>query len=220
MIPLKTWETVRLRCRRDGEAIKVVARELNIAPNTVRKYLRRDDPPGRRARPRACMLDRYQPRIDELILSTPKITAVRVGSYLREIVDPEVRIDERTLRMYVAARRAVLVPKEAFNRACYAPGDQAQFDFSPMTVILAGVLTVVQLFVMRLSYSACLFARASLRCDRPSLFAGLLEACANFGGTPRTAIFDNPKTAVTRILRGRSREENDAFAASLCVNVS
>lgn len=213
VIPLETWETVRHRCRRDGEAIKVVARDLNLAPNTVRKYLRGDDPPARRPRPRACILDRYQPRIDDLIRSTPKITAVRVGSYLREIVDPELRIDERTLRMYVAARRAALIPKEAFIRACYAPGDQAQFDFSPMSVMLAGVLVVVQLFVMRLSYSACLFARASMRCDRPSLFAGLLEACVHFGGTPRTAIFDNATTAVTRILRGRSREENDAFAA-------
>lgn len=213
MIPLNTWETIRHRCRRDGEHIKTVARDLDVAPNTVRKYLRQDEPPSRRLRPRTSMLDRYQPHIDELLRSTPKITAVRVGSYLRQYVDSELNVHERTLRVYVASRRTALVPKESFIRASYAPGDQAQFDFSPMSVILGGVLVVVQLFVMRLSYSACLFARASLRCDQPSLFAGLLEACVNFGGTPRTSIFDNPVTAVRRILRGRSREENDAFAA-------
>ena len=117
------------------------------------------------------------------------------------------------MRWYVASRRTLLVPKEAFIRASYAPRHQAQFDFSPMSVMLAGVLVVVQLFVMRLSYSACLFARASLRCDQPSLFEGLLQACENFGGTPRTALFDNASTAVRRILSGRSREENEAFAA-------
>ncbi len=105
------------------------------------------------------------------------------------------------------------MPKEAFIRANYAPGDQAQLDFSPMAVMLAGVLVTVQLFVMRLSYSACMFARASFHCDQPSLFAGLLEACENFGGTPRTAIFDNATTAVRKILSGRSRDENEAFAA-------
>ena len=45
MISMDTWETIRLRCRRDGEKIKVVARELGLAPNTVRKYLRQDGPP-------------------------------------------------------------------------------------------------------------------------------------------------------------------------------
>ncbi len=222
MIPLKTWETIRHRCRRNGEEIKVVARELNVSPNTVRKYLRSDGPPSRQPRPRICFLDRYQSHIDSLIRTTPKITAVRVGSYLRQIVDPDLRVDERTLRWYVASRRMLLVPKEAFVRANYAPGAQAQFDFSPMSVILAGVLVVVQLFVMRLSYSACLFARASFRCDQPSLFAGLLEACVNFGGTPGTTLFDNATTAVRKILRGRSREENEAFAAfrgSLLLNV-
>ena len=213
MIPLKTWETIRQRCKRDGEEIQVVARDLNVAPNTLRKYLRCDEPPSRRRRQRACLLDRYQWHIDDLIRSTPKITAVRIGSYLRQRVDPELRVDERTLRWYVASRRTSLVPKEAFIRASYAPGDQAQLDFSPMSVMLAGVLVTVQLFVMRLSYSACMFARASFRCDQPSLFAGLLEACENFGGTPRAAIFDNATTSVRKVLSGRSRDENEAFAA-------
>jgi hypothetical protein len=149
---MDTWETIRLRCRRDGEKIKSVARDLGLAPNTVRKYLRQDGPPKRKPRPRARLLDRYVTHIDELIRTTPKITSVRVGSYLRQNVDAELRVDERTLRQYVAARRAVLVPREAFVRAAYAPGDQSQFDFSPMSVLLAGVVVVVQLFVVRLSY--------------------------------------------------------------------
>jgi len=59
---------------------------LGLAPNTVRKYLRQDGPPKRRATPRAKLLDRYVSHIDELIRSTPKITAVRVGSYLRQFM--------------------------------------------------------------------------------------------------------------------------------------
>ena len=210
---MDTWETIRIRCRRDGEKIKVVARELGLAANTVRKYLRQNGPPKRAARPRARLLDRYATHIDELLRSTPKITAVRVGSYLRQNVDSELNVDERTLREYVAARRAVLVPREAFVRALYAPGDQSQFDFSPMSVLLAGVLVVVQLFVVRLSYSGRFMARASMRCDQPSLFAGLLAGFMAFGGLTRTSIFDNASTAVRRILRGRNRAENEAFAA-------
>jgi transposase len=220
---METRETIRLRCRRDGEKIKPVARDLGLAPNTVRKYLRQDGPPKRTATPRAKLLDRYASHIDELIRSTPKITAVRVGSYLRQNIDADLHVDERTLREYVAARRCILVPREAFIRASYAPGDQSQFDFSPMSVMLAGVLVVVQLFVVRLSYSGRFMARASMRCDQPSLFEGLLAGYIAFGGVTRTSIFDNASTAVRRILGGRHREENEAFSAfrgALSLNVA
>ncbi len=54
---MDTWETIRIRCRRDGEKIKVVARDLGLAPNTVRKYLRQDGPPKHALKPRAKRLD-------------------------------------------------------------------------------------------------------------------------------------------------------------------
>jgi transposase len=219
---METWETIRLRCRRDGEPIKSVARDLGLAPNTVRKYLRQDGPPKRTEKPRTKLLDRYASHIDELIRGTPKITAVRIGSYLRQNVDADLRVDQRTLRQYVAARRRALVPREAFIRASYAPGDQSQFDFSPMTAMLGGVLTVIQLFVVRLSYSGRFVARATIHGDQPSLFTGLLWAFTRFGGLTRTAVFDNASTAVRRVLRGRTRDENEAFAAfrgGLALNV-
>lgn len=213
MITMKVWESIRLRCRRDGEKIKSVARDLGLAPNTVRKYLRQDTPPKARMQRRPKLLDRYQSHVDELLRSTPRITAARVGSYLRQNVDADLQVGERALRVYVADRRAILVPKEAFIRATYAPGDQSQFDFSPMSVYLGGVLAVVELFVLRLSYSGRFMARASMRCDQPALFAGLLVGFTSFGGLTRTALFDNASTAVTRVLRGRNRAENEAFAA-------
>lgn len=208
---MKNWENIRQRYR-DGEKIKPLARELGMTPRTVRKYIRQGHSPKRVDQQRQSRLDTYRTHIDELLRSTPKITAVRIGSYLRQNVDHELAVGQSALRAYVAARRCVIQPKEAFIRARYGPGDQAQFDFSPMTVLLDGVETVVQLFSMRLSYSGRTFARTSLREDRPSLFAGLLAAFEAFGGLPRYAVFDNAKTAVTRILRGRDREQNDAFA--------
>src|SRR5664279_5537192 len=161
---MDVWETIRIRCRRNGEKIKAVARDLGLAPNTVRAYLRKDTPPKRKPRADVKTLTRYQSHIDSLILSTPKITAARIGSYLRQNVDSDLVVDERTLRRYVAGRRAVLVPREAFIRATYGPGDQSQFDLSPMSVRLAGVVVIIQLFVLRLSYSGRFTARASMRC--------------------------------------------------------
>jgi transposase len=212
VISMDSWETIRLR-HRNGEKIKPLARELGMSPRTVRKYILQGHPPKRADQMRPSRLDIYRTHIDDLLRSTPKITAVRIGSYLRQNVDHELAVGESALRAYVAARRCIIQPKEAFIRARYGPGDQAQFDFSPMTVLLAGVETIVQLFVVRLSYSGRIFARTSIRQDRPSLFAGLLAAFTTFGGLPRCAVFDNASTAVTRALRGRKRTENDEFAA-------
>jgi hypothetical protein len=91
--------------------------------------------------------------IDALIESTPKITARRIGAIIKQQHDSTFSISASALRKYVAGQRCELVPKEAFVRAQHLPADQAQFDFSPMTVLIAGVLTVVQVFAMRLSYS-------------------------------------------------------------------
>ena len=207
------WETIRLRCVRDGEPIKAVARDLGLAPNTVRKYVRSQQPPAKARLHRERRLDRYQTTIQELLRSTPRITAKRIGAMLQERYDPDLRISERALREYVAGCRRGLAPKEAFVRAHYAPGQEAQFDFSPMRAILDGIEVELQVFLMRLSYSGHFYARASHRQDRPALFAGVLGAIVLFGGIPRVAVFDNAKTAVQRILKGRQREENPAFRA-------
>jgi transposase len=212
VIRLKTWESIRVRCLRDGEPIKTVAREEGLAPNTVRKYLRTDKPPEHKKFRRTHLLDAYKAHVDELLRRSPRITAVRIGRYLRENVDPSLRCEESTLRKFVARRREILIPKEAFIRACYSPGDEAQFDFSPVKVYLAGVLTIIQLFAIRLSYSGRYFARASMHSDQIALFTGLLAGFEAFGGLPSRAIFDNAKTAVIRILRGRNRLENTRFA--------
>ena len=61
---MEIWETIRIRCRRDGEKIKPVARELGLAPNTVRRYLRQDTPPKVCMLARPKHLDAYQSHIE------------------------------------------------------------------------------------------------------------------------------------------------------------
>ena len=121
MISMQQWEQIRLRVLRDGEKIKVVARELGLAAKTVRKYVRSQAPPTKVILQRPRRLDAYCAVIDELLRSTPKITAKRVGSVLRERYDPELQISERALRQYVAHRRRITAPTAVFVRAYYAP---------------------------------------------------------------------------------------------------
>ena len=91
--------------------------------------------------------------------------------------------------------------------AFHVPGDLMQFDFTPVKLVVAGVLTDCCTNVRRpgLSYSGRIFCVPS-RCARirsplSSRLISLGASRARFGGVPRVGVFDNAKTAVTRILR-------------------
>lgn len=216
MISLDIWETIRIRCVRDKEPIKRVARELGISKNTVKKYVNSNTPPMLPAPVRrSSLMSRFESQIDELLRETPKITAARIVQIIRERIDPTFRVNERTAREYVAGRRTKIVPKEAFVRLVYAPGDQVQFDFKDVRARIAGDEVSLHLFCARLSYSTAFFARCYRSEDCPALFDGIVSACVAFGGVPREGVFDNASTAVKRVLRGRDRTLNPDFAA-LC----
>jgi transposase len=214
LISLDIWETIRIRCVRDNEPYKRVARELGISKNTVKKYVQANTPPVQKAPPgRHADMARFESEVDDLLRNTPKITASRIAQIIRERIDPSFAVGERAVRVYVAARRSRIVPKEAFVRLAYAPGDQVQFDFKDVVARIAGVDVALHMYVARLSYSTAFFARCYLSEDRPALFDGLVSACVRFGGIAREGLFDNASTAVKRILRGRDRSMNDDFAA-------
>ena len=110
------WELIRLRCVRDGEPIKRVARELGLAPNTVRKYVRTQVIPQKMTLRRPCRLDAYVSVVDAYLRESPQITAKRIGDLLRERHGLTLDVRERAVRTFVARRRAIVRPKEAFVR--------------------------------------------------------------------------------------------------------
>lgn len=216
MISLDIWETIRIRCVRDKEQYKRVARDLGISKNTVKKYALSNEPPSQIVPSgRVASMARFEAHVDQLLRETPKITAARIAQVIRQTIDPTFRASERSVREYVSSRRARIVPKEAFVRLVYLPGDQVQFDFKDVVARIDGIEAKLHMFVARLSYSTAYFARCYRSEDRPALFDGLVASCVRFGGVAREGVFDNATTAVKRILRGRDRQVNPEYAA-LC----
>lgn len=213
MIALEDWQTIRERRIGNAEPIKSVARETGFAINTVRKYTTSWSPPHRCGKPtRTPEMAVYESDVDALLKLEPKITAVRIANLLREKLGSFV-LKERAVRSYVARRRLLLHPKEVFIRQVYQPADQVQYDFQDIQVKIAGEVTDLHMFDARLSYSTAWFAHAYRTEDRPALLDGLLRSAVEFGGVTREGVFDNPKTAVQKVLRGRHRDVNAEFAA-------
>src|SRR5437868_1397439 len=72
-------------------------------------------------------------------------------------------------------------------------GDEGEVDFGTISVYLAGVLTEVQLFVMRLSACGKGFPRAYLNECQEVFLDGHVRAFDHFGGIPGRIRYDNLK---------------------------
>lgn len=203
---MSNWQDIRIRAKAHGESIKSIARSTGHARNTIRKYLRSDHPPESMPQQRASVLQPYLSDMHALLEQTPKMTTKRLVAVLRESNDQPIRIGERAARKFVAKNRRKQVPKEAFIRLVYAPGSQMQIDFKDIELMKDGNPVRHHLFTARLSHSAAFFGKVYRSEDRPSLLDGIISACVAFGGVAKECVFDNAKTAVKHIHRGRKRD--------------
>ena len=64
---MEHWEDIRLRCVRDREPKKRVARDLGLSPNTVRKYCAQMESPQPPRYERHSKLDPFVKVIDALL---------------------------------------------------------------------------------------------------------------------------------------------------------
>lgn len=90
-------------------------------------------------------------------------------------------------------------------------GKEAEVDFGDIHAVIAGQMTKLQLFVMRLSGSGKSFHRAYLTNDSPAFLDGHVRAFDYFNGVPERIRYDNLKPAVIDVLIGRQRKENQRF---------
>ena len=183
-----------------GWGAKRISRELGIARNTVRRYLRGGLAAEQQTRPRRRRLDEAsQVEARELFTGLAAGNAVVVA---REMTERGVKASVRTVQRIVAPqRRAARVSDVATVRFETAPGQQLQIDFGQKRVEIAGQLVRVHLLVAVLSYSRRLFVQAFLTERGDDWREGLAGAFRHFGGVPRTVLGDNARALVV----GRDR---------------
>jgi transposase len=95
----------------------------------------------------------------------------------------------------------------------FQPGEAFQFDWSEDWIRINGVSTKLQVAHFKLSYSRAYFMRAYLTQSHEMLFDAHYHAFVAFGGVPERGIYDNMKTAVDKVGRGKQRQVNKRFQA-------
>jgi transposase len=102
-------------------------------------------------------------------------------------------------------RRPTFVPLE------FGPGERAEFDFGEAAVEVQGQLRSVPFLVGRLRFSGAMFLEVFPTQRQEAFLLGQRHAFEFWGGTPRSAVYDNLKAAVAQILEGHSRGEHERF---------
>lgn len=177
-----------------GWGSKRIARELAVARNTVRRYLRGADA-GVQVRPAArCLSDADRATAQTLFQSTAEGNAVVVQRLLAaDGCEASVRTVQRAVAPVRQAQRAADV---ATVRVETAPGAQLQIDFGEKRVAIAGTTLTVFLLVAVLSYSRRVFVKAFLRERQDDWREGIAAAFTHFGGVVQTVLGDNARALV------------------------
>ena len=191
---------------KQGIARRAIARAVGVSRNTVRKVLEAHDearettalavPPRPARAPRAAKIDAFKPRVAELMLEFPDITAQRVYEILR---------DEGFDGGYTGVKKHVRVarpkPKPAPSKVTpvYAPGDMAESDWSPYEIAFtSGRTATVQAFGYVLPWSKRKFYELYESCDLFALMDGHTKGFARFEGCARECKYDSQKPVVLR----------------------
>jgi len=95
----------------------------------------------------------------------------------------------------------------------FNPGEAFQFDWSEDFAVLAGERTKLQVAHIKLSHSRAFVIRAYLLQTHEMLFDAHWHGFRVFGGVPERGIYDNMRTAVDRVGRGKERQINMRFLA-------
>ena len=94
----------------------------------------------------------------------------------------------------------------------HPPGAEAEVDFGDVWVTLAGESVRCFLFTLRLSHSGKAVHRVYASQGQEAFIEGHQEAFRVLGGVPFDKIrYDNLRSAVSRVLFGRSRTESERW---------
>ena len=223
MIDVDLLSVIRRWHGRDKLSIREITRRTGLSRNTVRKYLANGTvEPRYPARKSASKLDPYA----ETLASWLKREAGRnrkrrrnLKQLYRDLV--ALGFDGSYDRVAAFARDWRQRERERANRASrgtfvpliFAPGEAFQFDWSEDWIRIGGKSIKLQMAHFKLCHSRAFYLRAYLLQTHEMLFDAHNHAFRVLGGVSERGIYDNMKTAVDKVGRGKRRQVNARFRA-------
>lgn len=206
MIDYPTWSRMQELHEGDKLSAAQIARELGLAPRTVRTWLGQPYRLRQTAR-RTSKLDPFKGRIMGW-LQQHRYSAVQILALLRE---EGFDGGSTIVKDYIQQVRPSHT--EAYLTLSFAPGECAQVDWGSWDMITVGnTRRRLSFFVMVLGYSRMMYVEFTLGQSQEHFLSCHRHAFECFGGVPEKVMCDNCKTAVLSHPRGVSPMLNPHYA--------
>ncbi len=206
---------------RDKLSIREIARRTNLSRNTVRKWLKEGQmsEPQYPKRQGKSLVDPYVDQINRwLVADSHKAKRDRRTAKAMYKMLKEQGYAGSYVRLVVRVRQLRQEILESPNRVAYVPlafkhGEAFQFDWSCEYAWVGGLRRRLEVAHCKLASSRAFWLTAYPMQSHEMLFDAHTRAFTAFGGVPRRGIYDNMKTAVDKVGRGKERQVNARFEA-------
>ena len=218
VISMEMYEYIRFSHYKLGHSIRKIHRMTGLDRKTIRKAVQEMSPKYRIVNPRPKpVIGAYVATIRSWLMQDKRVpmkqrhTGRRIHDRLREEYGYEGALSTtqstvRELRLELnSSKREAFIPSDPQKR------EGAEMDWGELYVDLKGQRERVCLFTIRSKYSGKVFARLYPVMNQACFFDGHIRAFAYFEGVFSKVVYDNLKSAVKQVLKGRERVEQEAF---------
>lgn len=206
---------------RDKLSIREIAKRTNLSRNTVTDWVKKEDmcEPKYPVRQVACLIDPYIDQLRQWVETDshrPKrdrrtakfmFEAIKTKGYSGGYVRVAINIRKLRQESNDAPQRKAFVPLH------FAHGEAFQFDWSCEYAWIAGMRRRLEVSHCKLASSRAFWVIAYPTQSHEMLFDAHTKSFQAFGGIPRRGIYDNMKTAVDKVQKGKERIVNARFQA-------
>ncbi len=215
------FSKIRRMYFRDKLSINEIARRTSLSRNTVKRWLRmpgETDPKYKRC-PQPTKLSPFEDQLKRALIADgyrPKRERRTALKLLEELQKAGYDGGYTQLTDYIRAWRQDAssdAGKHAFVPLKFRWGEAFQFDWSEESLVVGGVYRRLLVAHTKLCASRAFLLSAYPSQSHEMLFDAHRRAFQAFGGVPLRGIYDNMKTAVDKVQKGKERIVNTRFAA-------
>jgi transposase len=197
VIKLEDWITVKnLKQKNPAIGTRKIAELLGVSRNTVKKALKKESPPEYK---RNNIVNPDIAPFKDYIVERIILKRLKGSRVLKEIISKGYKGSQSAFYRYLNKIRTE--EKRTYQRYETAPAEQAQFDWSPYTVIINSIKTKVYIFSYILGFSRYRIYEASLSENQSSVFEAIENSVQEIGGVTEKLQTDNARCFVKNASR-------------------
>jgi transposase len=220
MITMKDLGRVRRLYYRDGESLSEIARKTGYSRNTVKRWLKTAEgvDPSYLRQSHDTKVAPYAEQLTkalEIDAHRPKRNRRSALKLFDEIKASGFTGDYSRVTEFVRRWRAAggSLAVNAYVPLKFELGEAFQFDWSEEHLMIGGVWRKILAAHLKLCASRAFVLSAYPTQSHEMLFDAHTRSFTALGGIPRRGIYDNMKTAVDKVNKGKSRVVNTRFSA-------